>query len=47
MMKRLFDCADEFLQNSTWRDLTLVKFCLFSMGLLVGLQITEIGRAHV
>lgn len=41
MMKRLFDCADEFLQNSTWRDLALVKFCLFSMGLLVGLQITE------
>ena len=41
MMKRLFDCADEFLQNSSWKDLALVKFCLFSMGLLVGLQITE------
>ena len=29
MMKRLFDCADEFLQNSSWK------------ALLVGLQITE------
>ena len=39
MMKRLFDCADEFLQNSTWRDLALLKFCLFSLGFLFGAKV--------
>lgn len=40
-MKRLFVSADEFLRHSDWKDLALVKFCLFSIGLLVGLELTE------
>ncbi len=40
-MKRLFTSADEYLKKSGWKDLALIKFCLFSIGLLVGLQITE------
>ncbi len=40
-MKRLFTSADEYLKKSDWKDLALIKFCLFSIGLLVGLQITE------
>ena len=40
-MKRIFDSADEFIRRSDWKDLAIVKFCLFSIGLLVGLQITE------
>ena len=40
-MKRLFASADAFLRESDWRDLALVKFCLFSIGLLAGLQVTE------
>ncbi len=40
-MKRLFTSADEYLRKSDWKDLALIKFCLFSIGLLVGLQITE------
>lgn len=46
-MKRLFASADEFLRESGWRDLALVKFCLFSMGLLAGLQVTERRRKRV
>lgn len=46
-MKRLFASADEFLRESDWRDLALVKFCLFSMGLLAGLQVTERRRKRV
>ncbi|MCI9577639.1 MAG: permease of phosphate ABC transporter [Oscillibacter sp.] len=46
-MKRLFAGADEFLRESGWRDLALVKFCLFSMGLLAGLQVTERCRKRV
>ena len=36
-MKVLFDAADVYLKQSTWKDLGLVKFCLFSIGLLCGL----------
>ena len=40
-MKRIFASADEFIRRSDWKDLAIVKFCMFSIGLLVGLQITE------
>jgi hypothetical protein len=46
-MKRLFASADTFLRESDWRDLALVKFCLFSIGLLAGLQVTERRRQSV
>ena len=35
-MKNLFAIADEYLRQSDWRDLALIKFCLFSMGVLAG-----------
>ena len=38
-MKKLFGFADVYLARSNWKDLTLIKFCLFSMGLLAGMQI--------
>lgn len=40
-MKRLFDHADKYLKRSDWKDLSLIKFCLFSMGVLVGTYISE------
>lgn len=40
-MKRLFGYADRYLQQCTWKDLALVKFCLMSIGLLIGLQIPK------
>lgn len=40
-MKVLFDSADWFLKESDWKDLALIKFCLFSMGVLVGTQLPE------
>ena len=39
-MKRLFRSAEIYLANSTWKDLALVKFCLFSLGLLAGLGVS-------
>lgn len=35
-MKKLFDSADRYLHQATWKDLTVIKFCLFSMGLFIG-----------
>lgn len=40
-MKKLFYYGNLFLSKSDWRDMALVKFCLFSMGLLVGTQIPK------
>lgn len=40
-MKYLFDAADRYLKKSDWKDLALVKFCLFSMGLIAGTQIPK------
>lgn len=43
-MKKLFDCADRYLQACTWKDLALLKFCLAAMGVLIGLQIPKKHR---
>ena len=38
-MKNLFAYADKYLQKSDWKDIALLKFCLFSMGVLMGILI--------
>lgn len=35
-MRPLFYAADRYLKTCTWKDMALLKFCLFGMGLLVG-----------
>lgn len=43
-MNKLFGYADQYLQKSNWKDLALIKFCLFSMGILAGMWIPEKNR---
>lgn len=45
-MKQLFDYADKYIKQSTWKDFALLKFCLFAMGILVGIQIPEKNKKH-
>ena len=40
-MKKLLDYADRYIENSTWKDVAMLKFCLFSLGILVGMQIPK------
>ena len=40
-MKRIFASADEFIKESDWKDLAVLKICLLSLGLLSGMQIAE------
>lgn len=40
-MKRIFASADEFVRESDWKDLAVLKFCLLSLGVLAGMQIAE------
>ena len=38
-MKALLRIGDKYAENSSWRDFAVVKFCLFSMGLIAGMSI--------
>ena len=38
-MKFLFRSADVYLRQCDWRGLALVKFCLFSMGVIAGIAL--------
>ena len=40
-MKRIFASADEFIRESSWKDLAILKFCLLSLGLLIGMQVSQ------
>ena len=40
-MKRLFDCADRYIQGMDWKMLSGLKFCLCSIGVLLGLLVPE------
>lgn len=35
-MRKLLEYANEYVKQSDWKTLALLKFCLFSMGLMVG-----------
>ena len=42
-MRKLFEYADRYAANSRWQDFALLKICVFSMGLLVGMAV-PVGR---
>lgn len=43
-MKRLFVYAEKYIAKSDWKDLAMLKFCLFAMGVLAGMRIPEKSR---
>lgn len=43
-MKKLFCYAEKYIAKSDWKDLAMLKFCLFAMGVLAGMQISEKNR---
>ena len=40
-MKKLLNIADRYLEESDWKTISLLKICLFSMGVLFGLEVCE------
>ncbi len=38
-MKRLLDCADHYIQARNWKMLAGLKFCLCSIGILLGILV--------
>lgn len=43
-MKRLFGYADEYVKQSDWKDLAMIKFCLAAMGVLIGISLPRKGK---
>ena len=41
IMKKLLEFGNRYAGESTWKDFALVKFCLFSMGLIAGIFVPE------
>lgn len=37
-MKKFFILGDIYASESNWKDFALVKFCLFAMGIIVGVN---------
>lgn len=46
-MKKLFESADKYLQESDWTDLGMIKICLFSIGVAVGLMTPPKAKKRV
>ncbi|MBN7774278.1 hypothetical protein [Clostridium aminobutyricum] len=40
-MQKLFDYSDRYIKKLTWKDFALIKLCLCSMGILIGLAIPK------
>ena len=40
-MKRLLSYADQYLQKCVWKDMALIKCCVFSVGTLAGTYIPK------
>lgn len=40
-MKKLFDAADRYIATSDWKIIAVLKFCLISLGMMLGMAIGE------
>ena len=43
-MKKLFDYGNEFVKQSDWKDLALIKLCLCAIGMMWGMALPK--KAH-
>lgn len=43
-MRYFFNIGNQYIKESDWKILALVKFCLFSMGVIVGVLLPAGGK---
>lgn len=44
---KLFDKADRYCRESTWKTLSALKLCLFSIGIIAGVLLPETCKTPV
>lgn len=40
-MKKIFENANEYVRKSDWKDLSVLKFCLMALGVIIGVCIPK------
>ena len=40
-MKKLFDAANRYIETSDWKIIAVMKFCLISLGMMIGMAIDK------
>lgn len=38
-MKNIFDLGNQYVKESDWKDLALIKFCLCAIGVILGVNV--------
>ena len=46
-MKKLFDAANRYIETSDWKIFAVLKFCLISLGMMIGTAIDRKDRKPV
>jgi uncharacterized membrane protein len=46
-VKKLFVIANRYIENSDWKIIAVLKFCLISLGVLLGMLIREDHKKKV
>ena len=46
-MKKLFDAANRYIESCDWKIIAVLKFCLISLGMLIGMQIKPAQKKPV
>lgn len=46
-MKCIFKMANDYMGEADWKDLTLIKFCLCAMGMLLGMAVAPRNKRTV
>ncbi len=46
-MSKLFEAANRYIETSDWKIIAVLKFCLISLGMMIGMQIRPEHRKPV
>ena len=46
-MKKLFDAANRYIETSDWKIIAVLKFCLISLGMMLGMAVGRKNRKPV
>ena len=46
-MKKLFDAANRYIETSDWKLIAVLKFCLISLGMMIGIAINRKNKKQV
>ena len=46
-MKKLFEAANRYVETSDWKTIAVLKFCLISLGMMLGMLIKPAHKKRV